>query len=209
MPSSSSRTHLRVARRVSGRATLWVMAGLAAAWLAGAPGAQAASADAKKPAAAEKPAAPIDPANPAATTATYGDWVVRCSNLPQGEKVCEAATGIQIQVQGQTRLLAQIVVGRAGKDQPVRLIVQLPNGVFLPAGATLYLDEKAKSGFQAVYTVCTQGCFGDAVLDADQLASLKGAKGPGRLEFVEGNRKRVAARISFLGLNAALEAALK
>lgn len=191
MPSSLSRTLFRFAR---------LMTGLTVAWVFGAACAHAASADAKEPAATEKPAA---------TTATYGDWVVRCSSPPQGEKVCEAATGIQMKVQGQMRLLAQIVVGRAGKNQPVRLVVQLPNGVFLPPGATLFLDEQAKSGIQAVYSVCTRGCFADSALAPEQLASLKSAKGPGRLEFVEGNRKRVAAPISFLGLNAALETALK
>lgn len=191
------RNHLR---------SLLLAAGLAATLGAGA---LAAPPEAKKPDPGAKPAAPIDVNTPAATTATYGDWVVRCSSPPQGEKVCEAATGIQMQVQGQARLLAQLVVGRAAKDQPVRLIVQLPNGVFLPPGATLYLDDKAKTGIQAVFSVCNRGCFADAALDADQLAGLKGAKGPGRLEFVEGNRKRVAALISFTGLSAAIDAALK
>lgn len=181
-------------------------------WAAfGGAGVQAASPDGgKNPTPPQRPVAPIDANNPAATTAAYGDWVVRCATpAQQTEKVCEAATGLQIQVQGQSRLLAQVVVGRAAKDQPVRLIVQLPNGVFLPPGATLYLDEKAQSGIQTAYSACNRGCFADAAIDAKQLSELKAAKGPGRLEFVEGNRRRVAAPISFTGLSAALEVALK
>lgn len=176
-----------------------------------APGAALAQASQdRKTAPPPKPAAPIDVNNPNATTASYGDWVVRCATpAGQSEKVCEAATGIQVKVQGESRLLAQVVIGRAGKDQPTRLILQLPAGVFLPPGAALYLDDKAKTGIQTTYSMCPRGCFADATLDSKQLAELRAAKGPGRLEFVEGSRQRVAAPISFTGLSAALEAALK
>lgn len=169
-------------------------------------GAGAAFAQASPP--AKKPAAPAaDPNAPQATTATYGDWVVRCAIPPnQTARVCEAGTGVQ--VQGQQGLLAQIVIGRLNKDQPTRLVIQLPNGVFLPPGATLYLDEKDKSGMATVFATCTQACFADAELKPDQLAALKAAKGPGRLEFVDGARKRIAVPISFNGLPAATEAAL-
>lgn len=169
-------------------------------------GAGAAFAQASPP--AKKPAAPAaDPNAPQATTATYGDWVVRCAIPPnQTARVCEAGTGVQ--VQGQQGLLAQIVIGRLNKDQPTRLVIQLPAGVFLPPGATLYLDEKDKSGMATVFATCTQACFADAELKPDQLAALKAAKGPGRLEFVDGARKRIAVPISFNGLPAATEAAL-
>lgn len=157
---------------------------------------------------AKKPATPAaDPNAPQATTATYGDWVVRCAIPPnQTARVCEAGTGVQ--VQGQQGLLAQIVIGRLNKDKPTRLVIQLPAGVFLPPGATLYLDEKDKSGLATVFATCTQACFADAELKPDQLAALKAAKGPGRLEFVDGARKRIAVPISFNGLPAATEAAL-
>lgn len=156
---------------------------------------------------AKKPAAAAEPAGPQATTATYGDWVVRCVvPQPQAAKVCEAVTGVQ--AQGQQGLLTQIVVGRAAKDQPVHLIVQLPAGVFLPPGATLYLDDKAKSGIDTVFSSCPRGCFADVELKADQLGALKAAKGPGRLEFVDAARKRIAVPISFNGLGAATDAAL-
>lgn len=165
---------------------------------------------AKKPAAAQpaapQPAAP-DAGSPQATTATYGDWVVRCvSPQPPAPRICEAVTGVQ--AQGQQGLLAQVVIGRVSKDEPARLIVQLPAGVFLPPGATLYLDEKAQNGFNTVFSSCPRGCFSDMELKADQLAALKAAKGPGRLEFVDAARKRVAVPISFTGVAAAADAAL-
>jgi invasion protein IalB len=170
-----------------------------------------AAAQAKKPAAtapaSAAPAAAADAGNPQATTATYGDWVVRCVvPQPQAPRVCEAVTGVQ--AQGQQGLLAQVVVGRPAKDQPVHLIVQLPAGVFLPPGTTLYLDEKAQSGIAAAFSTCPRGCFADAELKADQLSALKAAKGPGRLEFVDGAHKRIAVPISLNGFAAAAEAAL-
>lgn len=173
----------------------------------GAASAQSAPPSAKKPATPPAAAAPADPNAPQATTATYGDWVVRCAIPPnQTVRVCEAGTGVQ--VQGQQGLLAQIVIGRLNKDQPTRLVIQLPNGVFLPPGATLFLDEKDKSGLATVFATCTQACFADTELKPDQLAALKAAKGPGRLEFVDGARKRIAVPISFNGLPAATDAAL-
>lgn len=188
-------------------------AALAFGVVAGAVGTDAALAqaaqkgDAKKTEAA-KPVA-VDPNTPQATTATYGDWMVRCSAVPGQSgtaKVCEAALGLQ--AKGQEGLIAQVVIGRVAKDQPARLIVQLPNGVFLPAGATLYLDDKATTGIDTVFATCTQGCFADTELKTDQLAALKAAKGPGRLEFVDGNSQRLALPISFNGLNVATDAAL-
>jgi len=184
---------------------LLLVLGLTAAGTGGALAQATPPAQAKKPAAAQ-PAAP-EAGSPQATTATYGDWVVRCvTPQPQAARICEAVTGIQ--AQGQQGLLAQVVIGRVAKDQPARLIVQLPAGVFLPPGATLYLDDKAKSGFDTVFSSCPRGCFADAELKADQLAALKAARGPGRLEFVDAARKRIAVPISFNGMSAATEAAL-
>ncbi|MFG1395259.1 invasion associated locus B family protein [Xanthobacter agilis] len=204
----TSPARLRSFRILSAWALL--LAGVAAAGTGQALSQTAAPAQSKKPTSA--PAAPAEGNTPQATTATYGDWVVRCSQpQPQdgakGGKVCEAATGVQ--AQGQQGILAQVVVGRMAKDQPVRLVVQLPNGVFLPPGATLYLDEKAQGGIDTVFSSCPpRGCFADAELKADQLAALKSAKGPGRLEFVNGARKRLAVSISFNGFTAALDTAL-
>lgn len=180
-------------------------AALAASLVSGAAMAQTKPADPKAAPAAT---------GPTATTATYGDWVVRCAVPPgktDAEKVCETAEGIQ--VQGREGLLAQVVFGRLSKDAPWRLIIQLPNGVFIPEGATFFLtadakqDDDSNAGIKATFKRCTEACFADVELTADQMADLKAAKGPGRIEFVDGNRQRIAIPISFAGLPGALDAA--
>src|SRR5690348_2519031 len=91
---------------------------------------------------AARPAAQPDASAPQVTTATYQDWLVRCEvrTEPPAGKVCEASQGLQ--AQGQQGLIARIVVGRAARSEPVKLIVQLPATVWLPGNVTFYSDEK-------------------------------------------------------------------
>ncbi len=156
------------------------------------------------------PALAADPAKPQSTVSSFGDWVSRCS-VPDGkgpgDKVCEAA--VSIAMKGVEGLLAQVVIGKPPGEKALRLIVQLPNGVFLPAGATLYLDEKDTKGIPTQFVTCTAGCFADVELKDSQLSALRAAKGPGRLEFADGSKKRLAVPIPFNGLSAAVDASFK
>ena len=151
------------------------------------------------------PAVPVETqAQPSSTTATYGDWLVRCNLQPDGSELCETQQGMR--VADRQGLLAQIVFGRVRAGDPLRLVVQLPLGIWLPAGATLYLDASSKQGLSAPFTICTQACIANMIVPADVLADLQAAAGPGRLEFVDGAQRRVALPVSFKGLKAALEA---
>ncbi|HEX2525019.1 MAG TPA: invasion associated locus B family protein [Geminicoccus sp.] len=159
---------------------------------------------------APPPSAKPDPAmldQPSVTTATYGDWLVRC--LPKaggapGERFCEVTQGIQLA--DRQGLIARLVLGRLEKDGPLRLVVQLPLGTWLPSGATLFLDAETKAGLAAPFTICLQDCLANVVVPDDLVDDLKTAPGPGRLEYVNGARKLVALPVSFKGLKAALEA---
>ncbi len=152
-----------------------------------------------QPAAADKPPAPQT------TTATYQDWVVRCEAPADKPKVCEIAQGIQARAdQG---LIAQVVVGRPSKADPVRLIVELPPGVWLPAGAVLQAGEKA-SPLALTFKTCPRACFADMELKPEQVQALKGATGSGTLTFEDGARQKVQLPVSFNGFSAALDASL-
>lgn len=160
------------------------------------------------PAAAQQPAAPAANASAAAqpglTTATYQDWVVRCVAGEAG-RICEVVQNIQAQGQG---LIASVAVGRAAAKAPLRLVVQLPAGVWLPAGVKVQIAEKAKP-VQLVFTRCPQGCFAEAELDAAALQALKAASEPGSFTFEDGARRPVTLPLSFKGFTAALDASLK
>ena len=149
------------------------------------------------------------PAGPSSTTATYGDWTVRCvppPHEPAGAKVCEVSQAIRIE--DRPGIVAQVAFGTWPKDGPLRVVVQLPNGVFLPPGVRLLPHEGATTGVDLAYSTCLQGCFADAEVGPDMLATLTGAKGPARLEFVNNARSRVALPVPLDGLKAALDAAL-
>lgn len=150
------------------------------------------------------PPASAQPA-PQTTTATYQDWVVRCEAPADKPKVCEIAQGIQARAdQG---LIAQVVVGRPSKSDPVRLIVELPPGVWLPAGAVLQAGEKA-TPLSLTFKTCPRACFADTELKPEQVQALKTATGGGTLTFEDGARQKVQLPISFNGFAAALDASL-
>lgn len=156
-----------------------------------------------------KPAPPapasVDPSAPQTTTATYQDWVVRCATPEGSPRICEAVQGVQ--VQGQQGLIAQIVLGRVKKDEPVRMIVELPRGVWLQGAVTAQVNEKA-APMTLAYTRCLNGCLAELELKNDQLNALKAAEGPGIINFVDGTQRKVQLPLSFKGFSAALAATL-
>ncbi len=159
-------------------------------------------------ASAQQPAAPAAPAQAAArpglTTATYQDWVVRCVASDTG-RTCEVVQNLQAQGQG---LIASVAVGRADAKAPLRLVVQLPAGVWLPAGVKVQIAEKAKP-LQLAFTRCPQGCFAEIELDAAAVQALKAATAAGSFVFEDGARRPVTLPLSFKGFAAALDASLK
>lgn len=142
---------------------------------------------------------------PQATTATYRDWTLRCDHLAENppRQVCEVVQAIRAQ-DGQA-VLAQIVLGRPAPDLPVKLIVQLPAGVWLPANVALI----APSGetVTASFTRCLQLCVADTDTDAALIDALKAATEPARLVFQDGNRRPIELPISLNGFTAAIGAA--
>lgn len=174
------------------------------------PAARKPAAPAAAPAAAPKTPGPAlgtnEDSGPTRTTATYDDWVVRCerSDVVGGAKVCEAAQTLQIGNQ-QQQLVAQVVFGRLTKEAPLRLVVQLPVGVWLPAGVQFAFGEKPHT-VSSQYKFCIRACIADVELSAEDVAALAAAPGPGKLDFLDRNQQPVSLQISFKGLPAALAA---
>lgn len=142
---------------------------------------------------------------PQATTATYRDWTVRCDHLPETppRRVCEVVQAVRAN-DGQA-VLAQIVIGQPAPDQPTKLIVQLPAGVWLPANVTLTAPSGESA--TATFTRCMQLCVADADIAQPIVDALKAATEPAKLTFQDGSRRPIELPISLNGFTAAINAA--
>ncbi len=185
---------------------------VAGAILAAAGGAVAETA--KSPLGAPPPApgakSPVSP-DPAATSATYGDWVLRCQRVGEGDKaqrLCEVAQTIQ--VQGQQGPIAQIALGRLAAADPLKITVALPSNISLPGSVTIALSDKDPAPMPLTWRRCLPGaCIADALPSADQLKSLRADTEPGRLTFKDAGGRDVVLPFSFRGLAQALDALTK
>lgn len=193
--------------RIGALAGALVLAGLGGAFAQ----APAATQQPKKPApaapASQKPAlGATDDEGPSRTSATYDDWVVRCERAEGtgGAKVCEAAQTLQIG-NPQQNLVAQVVFGKLKSDAPLRLVLQLPVGVWLPGGAQLTVGDNGKP-ITAGFKFCIRACIADVDLTPQQAAALSTATGAGSLVFQDRNQSQITLPISLKGLPAALAA---
>lgn len=132
---------------------------------------------------------------------------MRCETKPPAQKACEAVQTIATRnPQQQQNVIAEIVFGRMTRTDPVRMIVQVPPGVYLPSGANLVVDDKTT--LAAVFTRCLQTCMAEAELKSEMVQALRAQNRtePARLEFDDGSRRKLALPVSLKGLAAALAA---
>jgi len=145
------------------------------------------------------------PVQPAETTATYQDWLMRCVAPADQPRTCEVVQTLQMEGQG---VVATIAVGRATTDSPLLVVIQVPQGVWLPSGITLKI---AKDGEPLLleYKRCGQICIAEATLDAAVVDSMKAAVEAGGFTFQDGAQREVALPVSFNGFSSALDASLQ
>lgn len=162
-----------------------------------------------QPAGTKPVARPPVSAEPNMTTASFGDWVLRCQKLPQNAagRVCEVAQTMQ--VQGQNAPVAQFAIGRASKSEPLRATAVVPPSVSFPSNVQVALDKDA-SPLELDWRRCLPGaCFADLVVKEDQLKRWRTATETGRLIFKDASSREVAIPLSFQGLGPALDALAK
>jgi invasion protein IalB len=144
------------------------------------------------------------------TTATYGDWLLRCRQAPgqTPAKNCELVQSLI--VQGQTAPIAQLAFGYAGPKQPLFFTAVVPVNVAFPSAVRLALDEKDKAPLEAAFTRCLPtGCFASASMTDEMLTKWRAHDQAGRLTFKNGAGQETAVPMSFRGLSRALEALMK
>jgi invasion protein IalB len=154
-------------------------------------------------------AAPATPSAPQQTTATYEDWIVRCETHagPPQQKFCEMVQFTQ--VKGGQGVVSQIAIGRPVKGQPIKLVIQLPIGVWLPTGIKLMAGAK-DAGLPTTFKRCLpQACFTDAEINADMIKKFRTTTEAGQIQFKDGNQKDVSLPVSFKGFGTAYDALQK
>lgn len=159
-------------------------------------------------AAAPKPATPSSQESiignaPSMTTATYGDWVVRCSQRAE-KRVCEVEQTLY--VQGQLKPVALIAIGREKPTEPIRLVVQLPVNVTISGHLKITLKEGLPAFDLNIEHCVPTGCF--VVLQpADEfLRQLRAQADPARISYKDAAQHDVARPFSLRGLSQALDA---
>jgi invasion protein IalB len=111
--------------------------------------------------------------------------------------------------QGQASPVTQIAIGRAAKNEPVKMVFQLPINIWIPAGLTMVYDGK-ETGVPATFRSCVPaGCFADLDLKDDMLKKLRSRTLPGRFEFKDAAQRNVVIPISFKGFGLAFDALSK
>ncbi len=163
----------------------------------------------QKPAAAPTP--PPVSAEPQTTTASYGDWVLRCQRVGDAAaKICEIGLTVQGGQGQQQTTVAEVAIGRAAKADPYRLIMHLPANIALPSLVKFATGEKDARPQEMPWRRCIpSGCFADMTLSDAQLKVLHGQNEPGWVEFVDSAGRAVKFPISFRGLPQAMDALAK
>ena len=161
--------------------------------------------------AAKPPANPPAPVSstPERTTASFGDWVLRCDAAPAAAKrVCEVAQAMT--VQGQSAPIAQIAFGRATRAEPMRVTVVLPVAVTLTTKPKIVSEKDDKSPIELAWQRCIPGgCIASATVADDVMARLGARTEPGGIAFKDAAEHDIAVPLSLRGLTQALAALAK
>ncbi|MGO9390027.1 invasion associated locus B family protein [Rhodoblastus sp.] len=163
------------------------------------------------PAAELKAVEPPVSAEPRTTTASYGDWILRCQRVGETEKavrICELV--LTIQAGPQPSPIAELAMGRLSKSDPYRVTAHLPTNIALPSTVKFSLGAKDPRTQELAWRSCAPvGCFADAQLSEAQWKSLYAQAEPGSLEYVDSVGRPVKLPVSFRGLPQAMDALAK
>jgi invasion protein IalB len=102
------------------------------------------------------------------TPAPQSGWVVPCDGQA-GALDCRVSQTLVVKETGQ--LLISVIVRRPSKTENPTLLLQLPHGIFLPAGISLQID-KGKPEVQPVQTCDARGCYVGMAVSKELFAAL-------------------------------------
>jgi invasion protein IalB len=120
-------------------------------------------------------------------------WMSRCSS--DGRKatlLCEVEQSLYITKTGQ--LVASVNVKLPPDTRQPVMMVQLPVGLFLPAGVNLRIDE-GKPQALAIQTCDLKGCYAATTVSSELLGSMRSGK---RLSVVFQNLNKENVNLAFV-----------
>lgn len=143
---------------------------------------------------------------PQATTATFGDWVLRCNRISPSkpERACEAAFVIQRENLGPAGI--QLAIGLPTQNG-ARFVLLMPANVSLTAKPMLKSDARGDVPIEFSWRRCTPlGCIAEASLASADLQRLKPFSGKGQLTLKDASDRNATIQISFNGFGPVLTA---
>jgi invasion protein IalB len=153
---------------------------------------------------------PPVPSAPERTTASFGDWVLRCegTTITPAHRVCEVAQAMT--VQGQTAPIAQVAIGKQAPNEPRRLTIVLPTNIAFATKPAVAIAKQGAAPTELTWQRCVPGgCFASASISDAELATLGAQTEPGKILFKDATDRDVALPLSFRGLTQALAALAK
>lgn len=163
--------------------------------------------------AADTTATPPIGAEPQNTSATYGDWILRCSRTGEGDKavrVCEVALPFQIQVHGQEAPFGQLAFGRVNAKDPLHITFIMSPNVAFPSDVKMMTDDKDMQPIVLTWSICVPSlCRADGEFKDDQVKRWKALTAGGQLIFKQSSGQATPIPVSVRGLPQALEALAK
>jgi invasion protein IalB len=158
-----------------------------------------------------KDAPPPVGTEPQNTSATYGDWTLRCSRTGEADKtvrVCEVM--LPFQLQGQQAPFAQLAIGHVNPKDPMHATFLVSPNVAFPSNVKLSADDKDAQPVELSWSTCiAAACRADGEFKDDQLKKWKAFAAPARLQFKDSTGRELAIPISVRGLAQALDALAK
>lgn len=165
-------------------------------------------------------AAPAPAAAPAVdtsaeiTTATYGDWQLRCHKAPPtatgtpAKPICEVVQIVVIK--GQSAPFAQLAFGKSAPTEPLVFTAVVPTNIALPSTLKVAVDDNDKQAAEAAWTRCVPGgCFASVAPKDDLLKHWRSQNDGGVFMFKNSAGQDLKVPFSFRGLARALDAFAK
>jgi len=133
-------------------------------------------------------------------------WVVQCGkDSKSGKKFCRMQQSLRFKKTGQ-RLLAVIIQPQT-IDPKLAILLSLPHGLYLPAGAAFKIDDGEK--YTLVIETCdVEGCYASGGLTEKQVAEMKKGKQI-LVGFLANNKKSITIPVTLSGFSASFKKIMK